>query len=200
VTAEQAGDRLDEDELLATTFLLMFAGHETTVHLISSGVLALLDHPDQKAKLTADWSKAGSAVDEAIRFVSPVQMTKPRYASRDLDLHGRSIRRGDVFVPLLAAANSDPARFDHPERFDISRHPNPHLGFGTGIHVCLGMKLARTEAEIAFERIFTRFPDLALSVPSSELAWTKKIGMRSLYALPMIPGESGKLAETGRIT
>jgi cytochrome P450 PksS len=194
VTAERAGDRLDEEELLATTFLLLLAGHETTTHLIAGGVLALLDHPDQKAKLTADWSQAGSAVDEVLRHVSPVQMTKPRFASRDLDIHGRSIRRGDVVMPLLAAANCDPEYFEDPEKFDIDRHPNPHLGFGTGIHVCLGMKLARTEAEIAFERIFTRFPDLGMSVPSSELAWTKKIGMRSLASLPVAPTGSGTLA------
>lgn len=188
VSAEQAGDRLDEDELLAMAFLLLFAGHETTVHLISGGVHALLDHPDQKSKLTADWAKAGSAVDEVLRFVSSVQFTKPRYASRDLEFHGQMIRRGEVFMPLLAAANSDPERFELPEKFDIDRSPNPHLSFGAGIHVCLGMKLARAEVEIAFERIFTRFPALGRSVPSSDLEWTKRLGLRALRVLPLSPG------------
>lgn len=187
VAAEQAHDRLNDDELLAMVFLLLLAGHETTVHLIGSGVVALLDHPDQKARLPADWGLAGSAVDEVLRFMSPVQFTKPRYASRDLALHGRSIRRGEFILPLLAAANCDPDHFSNPETFDISRDPNPHMSFGTGIHVCLGSKLARTEAEIAFERVFRRFPDLALACPRSELQWIRRIGLRAPSTLPITP-------------
>lgn len=196
VAAEQAHDRLNDDELLAMVFLLLLAGHETTVHLIGSGIVALLDHPDQKARLQADWGLATSAVDEVLRFMSPVQFTKPRFASRDLELHGRSIRRGEFVLPLLAAANCDPDHFTDPETFNISRDPNPHMSFGTGIHVCLGLKLARTEAEIAFERTFTRFPNLALACPRSELQWLPRIGLRAPSALPLTPntGRSGSVA------
>src|SRR5438270_3916011 len=116
VQAEQDGDQLSENELLAMAFLLLVAGHETTVHLIGGGVLALLEAPEQKARLLADWSLAPSAVEELLRFVSPVQIAKPRYVGRDLEFHGRPLRRGDIVVPMLAPANADPARFESPER------------------------------------------------------------------------------------
>ena len=104
-----------------------------------------------------------TAVEECLRYVSPVQMTKPRFATCDMVWQGRQFRRGDMFAAFLAAANSDPAKFEDPHRFDITRHPNPHLSFGTGVHFCLGFQLARAEAAIAFERILTRFPDIRLA-------------------------------------
>ena len=125
VQAEQDGDRLSADELLAMAFLLLVAGHETTVHLIGGGVLALLEAPEQKARLTADWSLLPSAVEELLRFVCPVQVSKPRYVSRDLEFHGRSLHRGDIVIPMLASANADPARFDEPERLDIDPLAQP---------------------------------------------------------------------------
>jgi cytochrome P450 len=185
VQAEQDGDKLSENELLAMAFLLLVAGHETTVHLISGGVLALLENPEQKALLIGDRSLVASAVEEVLRYVSPVQTTKPLYASRDLELHGRSFRRGDIIVPFLASANADPARFDDPERMDITRSPNPHVAFGTGIHFCLGAQLARVETQVAFEKIFTRFPRLALAVPGSALRYRGTFGLRALTALPV---------------
>jgi len=185
VQAEQDGDKLSENELLAMAFLLLVAGHETTVHLIGGGVLALVENPEQKARLMADWSLAPSAVEELLRFVCPVQVTKPRYTSRDVEFHGRSLRRGDILVPMLAAANADPARFTNPGRMDITRSPNPHVGFGTGAHFCLGAQLARVEAQVALEKVFTRFPKLALADPGSALKYTGRLGMRALTALPV---------------
>ena len=199
VAAESEGRGLNEDELLAMTFLLLFAGHETTVHLIADGVLTLLEHPDQKSRLMADWGLAGSAVEEVLRFVSPVQMTKPRFASRDLECHGQTIRRGETLMLILASANTDPERFDQPERFDIGRHPNPHLAFGTGIHVCLGLKLARAETEIGFEQIFTRLSRCAAGRP--------RVGTESgrggsacgrWLPLPLSPGDAGASRGRGR--
>ena len=185
VQAEQDGDTLTENELLAMAFLLLVAGHETTVHLIGGGVLALLETPEQKARLLADWSLAPSAVEELLRFVSPVQIAKPRYVGRDLEFHGRPLRRGDVLVPMLASANADPGRFERPEGMDITRAPNPHVAFGTGKHFCLGAQLARVEAQVVIERLFTRFPDLSLSVPGSALEYTGRLGIRALTALPV---------------
>src|SRR3954452_5470440 len=126
VQAEQDGDQLSENELLAMAFLLLVDGHETTVHLIGGSILALLEAPEQKARLLADWSLAPFAVEELLRFVCPVQVAKPRYAGRDLELHGRSLRRGDLILPMLASANADPDRFENPERMDLARSPNPH--------------------------------------------------------------------------
>ncbi len=183
VAAEQEGDRLNEDELLSMAFLLLFAGHETTVYLISTGVHALLEHPEQKHVLMSDWSKAASAVEEVLRFVSPVQMTKPRIVREDMQLYGQQLRRGQYIMPLLASANSDPTQFSDPERFDISRSPNNQLSFGTGVHVCLGIKLARAEGEIAFRKIFQRFPGLKLA--SSDHEWTKRLGLRAIRSLPV---------------
>jgi cytochrome P450 len=184
VQAEQDGDKLSESELLAMAFLLLVAGHETTVHLIAGGVLALLEAPEQRARLLAEWSLVPSAVEELLRFVSPVQVAKPRYVPRDLEFHGRPLRRGDILIPMLASANADPDRFDHPERMDISRSPNPHVAFGTGMHFCLGAQLARVEAQVVLEKLFTRFPNLSLAVPGSVLKYTGRLGMRALTALP----------------
>ncbi|WP_166830465.1 cytochrome P450 family protein [Thalassoroseus pseudoceratinae] len=185
VQAEQAGDQLSHEELIAFAFLLLFAGHETTVHLTSGGLLTLLEHPEQKAELLADWSLVGGAVQEALRFYCPVQMTKPRYIREDTELVGVSLRRGEMISAILAAANLDPAEFENPGHFDIRRQPNPHVAFGTGMHVCLGMKLANAEVETAFRCLFTRFPKLELAIPSSELKWAKRIGLRGLPSLPI---------------
>jgi cytochrome P450 len=185
VQAEQDGDRLSENELLAMAFLLLVAGHETTVHLLGGGVLALLENPEQKGRLLADWSLVPSAVEELLRFVCPVQIAKPRYVRHGLELHGRPLRRGDALIPVLASANADPARFANPECMDLSRAPNPHVAFGTGVHFCLGAQLARVEAQVAIEKVFTRFPNLSLAVPASALRYTGRIGIRALTALPV---------------
>jgi cytochrome P450 len=185
VQAEQDGDRLSRDELLAMAFLLLLAGHETTVHLIGGGTLALLEAPDQKERLTADRSLLPSAVEELLRFVCPVQVTKPRWVGRDLEFHGQRLRRADVIFAMLASANADPARFPEPQRLDVGRWPNPHVAFGTGSHFCLGAQLARVEAQVVTQRLFTRFPRLSLAVPSAALRYTGRLGIRALTALPV---------------
>jgi cytochrome P450 len=185
VQAEHDGDKLTHDELVAMAFLLLLAGHETTVHLIAGGVLSLLEHPDQKARLMADWSLAPSAVEEVLRWYCPVQFTKPRYAVCDMEFHGQRLKRGDLVMALLAAANVDPARFPDPEQMDITRSPNPQVTFGTGIHICLGAQLARVEAQVALEKLFTRFPGLSLAGPASKLRYVGRLGLRALTAFPV---------------
>lgn len=189
VEEEEAGERLSEDELLSMVFLLLLAGHETTANLIGGGALALLDPPRERGTaFGGEASAAATAVDELLRFVSPVQLTKPRYAVEPLELGGERIERGDVLLPMLVAANGDPAVFTAPERLDLERRPNPHLAFGTGVHSCLGLQLARAEAEIAFERLFARWPELRLAVPAGALRWTRRLGLRALVSLPVCDG------------
>jgi cytochrome P450 len=166
-------------------FLLLAAGFETTVHLLAGSVLALLEHPEQKARLLTDWSIVPTAVEELLRFVSPVQITKPRWASRDLVFHGQPLSRGDPVIAQLAAANADPERFETPEQLDLGRTPNPHFGFGTGPHVCLGAQLARVETQVVIEHLFKRFPNLSLAVSAVELRYLGRIGLRSLRTLPV---------------
>jgi cytochrome P450 len=185
IEAEESGERLTEDELVAMVFLLLAAGHETTLHQIALSVLTLLDHPQQLAELTSDWGLADSAVQEMLRYVSFAQVSKPRYACKDTEFHGQSIHRGQIIFACLAAANSDPVVFENPERLEIRRQPNRHVAFGTGIHVCLGAKLARVETAIALQRLFARFPQLNLSIPRSQVRCSTRIGTRSLVALPV---------------
>jgi cytochrome P450 len=185
IEAEEAGDRLSEDELVAMIFLLLAAGHETTLQQIVLGVLALFDHPEELAALRADWTLADTATQELLRHVSFAQVSKPRYARDDTELHGQPIRRGQMLIACLAAANHDPSVFDDPGRLDIRRHPNRHVAFGTGIHVCLGAALARAETAIALERLFTRFPRLEIAVPRSQVRFSARIGARTLLALPV---------------
>jgi cytochrome P450 len=126
-----------------------------------------------------------SAVEELLRFVSPVQMSEPRYVMRDLEFHGRSLRRGDYIVAWLGAANTDPARFPDPGKLDLSRSPNPHVSFGSGLHFCLGAQLARAEAQVGFERLFTRYPKLALAAADCELKYSGNMLLRALVTLPV---------------
>jgi cytochrome P450 len=185
IEAEEAGDRLSEDELVAMVFLLLAAGHETTLHQIALSVLTLLDHPEQLGELTADWRLADSAAQELLRYISFAMITKPRYAAADTVFHGQPIRRGQMLFACLAAANSDPCVFENPERLDIHRPANRHVAFGTGIHVCLGAKLARVETVIALQHLFTRFPNLQLATHRSQLRFSTRPGTRALLALPV---------------
>jgi cytochrome P450 len=185
IEAEEGGSRLSDDELLAMVFLLFGAGHETTTHLISGGIWTLLIHPDEKGRLLADATHYPGTVEECLRHYAPVQMTKPRYARADMVVEGQTVRRGENVIPFLASANADPAKFRDPERFDIARKPNPHLSFATGPHFCLGFQLARAEARIAMDRLFQRFPATSLAVASGEIGWQRRLGLRSLIALPV---------------
>ncbi|WP_245294416.1 cytochrome P450 [Rhizobium aegyptiacum] len=183
--AESDGQTLSEDELVSMIFLLFGAGQETTTHLIAGGLFALLSHEDERLRLQNDSNLMPTCVEECLRYVSPVQMTKPRFARRDMNWQGQQFRRGDMIAAFLAAANCDPAKFEEPHRFDITRHPNPHLSFGTGVHFCLSFQLARAEAAIAFERILTRFPDMSLNSDPQNIRWRKRLGIRALAQLPV---------------
>jgi cytochrome P450 len=185
VRAEQDGDKLSEDELLSMVFLLLFAGFETTTHLIADSVIALEQNPAQKAFLLADpAARMERAVEELGRYMTPVQSTKPRYVARDCTFFGQKLQRGENIVGFLAASNSDPAAFDEPDVLKLDRLPNPHLVFGTGIHFCLGMQLARVEVQSALSRLYARYPYLELAAPD-DLPWIERFGLRGVFALPV---------------
>ena len=156
--AEEDGERLSHDELLAFSILLLLAGHETTSNLIGNGLLALAARPELAARLQADRSLLPAAVEELLRYDSSVQGVV-RFARRQTELRGRTIEQGAVLLPLVGAANRDPAQFSDPDELDIERSPNRHLAFGRGIHFCLGAPLARLEGEIAFAALLDRFPE-----------------------------------------
>jgi cytochrome P450 len=148
VAAEVDGERLSPDEVLGFVQLLLVGGQETTANLINNAVLCLIEHPDQLARLRAAPNLLPSAIEEVLRFRSPLHWM-PRATRRDVELHGRVIPAGKVVLPLIGSANRDPGQFPDPGQFDVGRDPNPHLAFGTGIHACLGAPLARLEARIA---------------------------------------------------
>ena len=185
VRAEQAGDKLSEDELLAMIFLLLVAGYETTVNLIGNGTLALLQHPDQLAKLRAEPALMASAVEELLRYANPVATTTDRYAREDLTIAGEVIPRGALIVLVLASANRDERHFADPDRLDITRSPNKHVSFGWGAHYCVGAPLARLEAQIAFTTLLRRCPDLRLAAAPATLRWRPGLEMNGLDALPV---------------
>ena len=182
IAAEEEGDKLDEDELLATAILLFAAGHETTMNLIGNGMLALFRSPDQMAKLKADPSLIKTAVEEFLRYDGSVQITA-RVALEDIEVGGKTIRKNQQALLLLGAANRDPAHFSDPDRLDITRQENPHLTFGHGIHHCLGAPLARVEAQIAINSILHRMPDIHPS--TDQLEWRDMLTLRGLKALPV---------------
>jgi cytochrome P450 len=185
VQAEVEGDRLNENELVAMVVLLIIAGHETTVNLIASGTLALLENPEQRLALADDPSLMTTAVDELLRYTSPVETATERYAAVDVEIGGVTIRRGDLVLAGIASANRDERTFAEPDRLNLARAPNPHVAFGDGIHYCLGYQLARMEAEIAFTRLLRQFPNLALAQPADELKWRGTLIVRGLAALPV---------------
>jgi len=188
---EKEGGRITRDEMVAMLFLLLFAGHETTTHLISGSVLELLRNPDLRQWLEEDWSRTSLAVEEFLRFVTPVQFTKPRYARRDAELDGVLVRKGDKVMPMLAAANFDPEANDSPETLDLERKPNRHLAFGSGIHFCLGHQLARLEGACALKALFRRWPKLELAAQESQIRWRRRPGLRAIEHLPVGDGNKG---------
>lgn len=185
VQAEEAGDRLDEDELLGMVFLLLAAGHETTVNLIGASVLTLLQNPEQRDRLRADPSLVRPAVEELVRFTSPVEVATERYAREELEIAGVPIRRGEMVLGLIGSANRDAAHFTDPDALDLAREPNRHLGFGLGAHYCLGAPLARLETRIALASLLERAPNLRLAVDPGALRWRKHVFLRGLRELPV---------------
>jgi cytochrome P450 len=190
VQAREAGDCLSEDELLAMIFLLLVAGHETTVNLIGNGVLALLEHPAQMTRLRDEPEQIKPAVEELLRFDSPVQIANERYASEDLSIAGVTIARGEMVFPVVASANRDPAQFDRPDELDVAREPNRHLTFGLGVHYCLGAPLARLEGQIAINTLLAQMPDLHLAVPQEALRRRPGMSLHGFERLPLAFGVS----------
>jgi cytochrome P450 len=185
VLAEAEGDKLSENELLAMIFLLIVAGHETTVNLIANGTLALFDHPDQYARLHENLDLVKPAVEEMLRWYGPVEMNLARWVRADTELGGQPLKRGEQIVALLASDNRDETQFPDADRFDIAREPNRHIAFGTGIHACLGATLARLEGQIAFTALLSHIPNLTLAIPRDEVEWRAGTFLRGLTRLPV---------------
>jgi cytochrome P450 len=182
IQAGDAGDRLSEQELIGTCILLLIAGHETTVNLLGNGLLTLLRHPDQLALLRSHPELMPSAVEEMLRFESPVQRATFRIATDDFAISGATLHRGQEINAFLGAANRDPQQFPEPDCFDIRRQPNRHIAFGLGIHFCLGAPLARAEARIGFEQLLQALPNLRLA---GEPRWNQNTFIRGLRTLPI---------------
>lgn len=185
VLAEAEGDRLSENELLAMIFLLIVAGHETTVNLIANGMLALFDHPESYARLREHPELLKPAIEEMLRYSGPVEMSLTRFVREDTEFGGRQLLRGEQIVALLASANRDEAQFPAAGVFDVVREPNRHIAFGSGVHACLGATLARLEGQIAFAALLSRLPDLALAIPRDDVRWRADTFLRGLTALPV---------------
>ncbi|MFD0775134.1 cytochrome P450 [Streptomonospora algeriensis] len=186
---EEDGDRLTEKELITMVLTLVIAGHETTANLIGNGTAALLTHPDQLERLREDPELAPRAVHELMRWCGPILGTRPRWATEDIDLGGQRIPQGEPVMAMIVGANRDPERFDDPDRLDITRtyetRGEQHTGFGHGMHYCLGAALARQEGEVAFTRLFERYPGLGLAAAEDELEWIPRPGLRALRRLPL---------------
>jgi cytochrome P450 PksS len=185
VKAQERDDQLTDDEALAMIFLLLSAGHETTVNLIGSGMLALLQHPDQLARLREEPALITSAVEELARFVVPAETATERYAREDVTIAGTTIPKGALVLAVIASANRDPQHFDNPDALNIARENNKHLSFGQGVHYCLGAPLSRLEAQIAIGALIKRAPALRLNAAPDQLRWRGGLIVRGLEALPV---------------
>lgn len=188
VRAERNGADISKDEMVAMVFLLLFAGHETTTHLISGSVLEVLRSDDLRSWLAEDATRINLAVEEFLRVITPVQISKPRFVRRDMDLGGIRLRAGEKVMAFLGAADYDPAVFEAPETLDPARKPNRHIAFGTGSHICLGHQLARIEGQCAIEALIRRWPELVLAIPEAEIRWRPRAGLRALHTLPVSRG------------
>ena len=183
VTAEAEGDRLTIDEIYSTCVTFLIGGHETTTSLIASGLYSLLRHPEQLGSLRANEALMAGAIEECLRFESPIQRTFRRVEA-DTEFEGQHMRKDQIVVQMLGAANRDAARFERAEEFDISRHPNRHIAFGSGVHFCIGAPLARLEARVALRAILERRPQLELA--TDHVVWqSEKALFRCVRSLPV---------------
>ncbi|MEU5269462.1 cytochrome P450 [Streptomyces hygroscopicus] len=185
IAVRDEGDQLTEDELVSLAFLLLMAGSENTQHLISAGLVTLLQHPDQVAELRADPSLPSEAVEELLRYAHPNQMAIRRFPTEPIEIGGTQIPAGDTVMLCLASAHRDPARYPSPDEFDIHRQDKAHLALGQGMHYCLGAPLARMEIQIALHTLLRRFPRLDLAVPPEQLPWRVSFRSRALKAVPI---------------
>jgi cytochrome P450 len=185
IATRDEGDRLSEDELTSMAFLLLLAGHETTVNLIGNGMYTLMTLPDAHRRLRQDPSLIPAAVEEFLRLESPVETATSRTATEAVTYGGVTIPAGAMVAVSLLSADRDPDRFPSPGEFDLSRPENQHLAFGYGIHYCLGAPLARLEAQIAFTDLLAAFPDMRLAVPPAEVAWRPGTLIRGVVSLPV---------------
>jgi len=186
VQAEQAGDRLSQDELLSMIFLLLLAGHETTVNLIGNGTLALLEFPDQLALLHDHPEMIDTAVEELLRYGNPVEHGNNRYPLEEVTMHGVTMPKNSSVLLMLASANRDESAFEDADRLDLQRQPNRHVAFGLGVHYCLGAPLARLEGKIAINALVSRFPDLQLTIPREQVPWRSAVAVRGVKSLPVV--------------
>ncbi len=184
VALEENGDRLSEDELVATCILLLFAGHETTTNHIANGLLALLRFPAELEALRADPALAPHAVEELLRYDGPAGV-QARIVTEAHELRGRLLKRGDRVFIMLSAANRDPEAYPDPDRLMLRRDGPPHLAFGFGMHICLGFPLARLEGQIALPAVLGRWREIELAVPETRLEWLKSTVFRGMTAMPL---------------
>ncbi|AZS73242.1 cytochrome P450 [Streptomyces lydicus] len=188
-THDDDGGRLSDVEMVTMILTVVLAGHETTAHLIGNGTAALLTHPDQLRLLKDDPALLPRAVHELLRWCGPVHMTQMRFASEDVDIAGTQIRKGDAVQLILVSANFDPRHYTDPERLDLTRHPaghaENHVGFGHGMHYCLGATLAKQEGEVAFAKLFAHYPEVSLGVAPEQLERTPLPGSWRLDSLPL---------------
>jgi cytochrome P450 len=181
----ESGAHLDDEEITGMGVLLLVAGHETTANMLGLGTLTLLNNPDQLAALRADPTLIDNAVEELLRYLSILQFGTIRTALEDIEVGGVLVKQGETLSLSLSAANRDPERFDHPDRLDITRSASGHVGFGHGVHQCLGQQLARIEMRIGFAALFKEFPDLRLAVPVEEVPLRTDMGIYGVHALPV---------------
>ncbi|WJH29383.1 cytochrome P450 [Paenibacillus sp. CC-CFT742] len=185
VIAEESGQQLTENELLGVVSLLIIAGHETTVNLIGNGVLALLEHPEQRDLLIQKPELIHNAVEEMLRYNGPVEFSTSRWALEDVEFRGQNIAKGELVIVALDSANRDTEKFKDADIFDITREKSQHLAFGKGIHLCLGAPLARLEGEIAISTLLARYPEMQLQTDVTELEWRPGMIVRGLKELPV---------------
>ena len=185
VHAQEGDDRLSDAELVDLGTQLLLAGHETTVTLLGTGLFLLFTHPDQLAALRADPDLTPGAIEEIMRFDGPIENSLLRVPLEDIEIGGTVIKAGEGVVALTCVANRDPAVFPDPNRFDITRRGAAQLGFGHGIHFCLGAALARLEAEVALRALLARFPSLDLAVAPEEIEWRPPLSTRGPVSLPV---------------
>ncbi len=185
VQVKEAGDRLSEEELIGMINLLLIAGYETTVNLIGNSALALIQHPEQREQLLQNPGVADLAIEELLRFTSPLDIASQRFASEDVQIGAVTIPQGHIVVAIVGSANHDESQFTDPEILNLTRNPNRHVAFGQGVHFCIGAPLARLEGQIALMTLFRRFATLRLVQPAETLRWRKSLIVRGLEELPV---------------